>query len=302
MLTRYGQRNLIWIDLISPTPAEVRLLMQEFDVDPTIAQELLVPSFRQKVERRGDIIYVTLHFSALRGIGRRPEQEIDFIIGKHFLITTHYETNDPLHAFAKAFEVDSVLDQNQTQIHGGHLFVEMVGNLYRALIEECELLERRLIDIEERIFDGSTPHMVAEISQTGRIIHDFHQSLLPHREMLTSLEPVANRMFGSEFLYHLRNLEGVYNRLEQTLKNLRESLMELRETNNSLLSTKQNEIMKTLTVLTFIFFPLVFVGSILDLYLQYAVGGHAYIFWITIGAMALVALFCLVYFKRKGWL
>ncbi len=84
MLTRHVQRHLTWIDLVAPTPSEVRLIMQEFDLDPLIAEELLVPSFRSKVERRGDAIYAILHFPILRG-NQRPQQEIDFVIGKHFL-------------------------------------------------------------------------------------------------------------------------------------------------------------------------------------------------------------------------
>ena len=108
MLTRYAQHNLVWIDLVSPTPPEVRALMKEFDLDPLIAEELLLPSFKSKVERRNDALYVILHFPALRagdptgGSAQRPEQEIDFIIGKHFLITTRYETIEPLHSFARA--------------------------------------------------------------------------------------------------------------------------------------------------------------------------------------------------------
>jgi hypothetical protein len=109
MLTRYGQKNAVWIDLVAPTPAEVRGLMHEYGIDPLIAEELLVPSFKPKVERRGEVIYVILHFPVMRGMGQRSEQEIDFVIGKDFLITTRYNTVDPLHAFAQAFEVNTVL-------------------------------------------------------------------------------------------------------------------------------------------------------------------------------------------------
>src|SRR3989344_6189409 len=120
MLTRYGQKHAAWIALVAPTPAEVRSLMHEYGIDPLIAEELLVPSFKPKVERRGEIIYVILHFPVLRGLGRQ-EQEIDFVIGKNFLITARYGTVDPLLAFAQAFEVTTVLGRPLTHQHGGHL-------------------------------------------------------------------------------------------------------------------------------------------------------------------------------------
>ncbi len=302
MLTRYVRGATVWVDCVSPTPAEVRGLMQEFSIDPTIAEEMLLPSYKPKVEQRGSSIYLILHFPSLRGGHKRGEQEIDFVLGKHFLITTRYETVGPLHAFAKAFEVSAVLGTGDGK-HGGDLLVSMLSKLYQALIDECDGLGRRLTDIEEHIFQGDERKMVAELSQVGRVIHDFRQSLAPHQEMLKSLEPPALRMFGPDFSYALRNAAAMYERVHHTLENLRDSLQELRETNNSLLSTKQNEIMKTLTVLAFVFLPLSFIASLFGMNARsIPIIGLPGDFWIIVGGMAVIAGSCFVYFKRKEWL
>ena len=301
MLSRYVQRNLIWVDLVSPTPQEVRAIMQEFSIDPLMAEELLIPSYKPKVERRGEQVYVILHFPVLRGLHERPTQEIDFIIGRNFLITARYAATDHLHSFAKVFEVNAVLGQNNAIQHGGHLFAAMVTNLYKALINECDIIEKHLSDIEERVFEGKERTMVLQISQTGRVIHDFRQVLLPHKEMLRSLEAASGQIFGQEFSYYVRNIEGEYERVRQAVEHLRESLVELRETNNSLLSTKQNDIMKTFTVLAFIFLPLSFLSSLFAMsnvpFVATAPG-----FWPVVLIMAIIAGACLVYFRRKGWL
>ncbi|MBY0294035.1 CorA family divalent cation transporter [Patescibacteria group bacterium] len=303
MLTRYVQRNLTWIDCVSPTAAEVRSLMHEFSIDPLIAEELLLPSYKSKVEKRGDVIYVILHFPTLQGGHQAPEQEIDFLIGKHFLITTRYENIDPLHTFAKIFEVELLLHKEIHASHGGHLFISLVRNLYQAIENGCTTMHRRLHDIEERIFSGDERRMVAELSRVGRTIHDFRQSLAPHEEMLRSFEPVGTRTFGSEFAYYIRDLEGAYGRIERTLNHLYGSLTELRETNNSLLSTKQNEIMKIFTVLTFLFLPLSFIAGLFGMNTQNnPVIGNSYDFWIIVGIMMVLACCFLIYFRRKDWL
>lgn len=303
MLTRYARKDVTWIDCVSPSSAEVRSLIQEFGIDPHIAEELLLPSYKSKVERQDDIIYVILHFPALHGAHRHPEQEIDFLIGKNFLITTRYETVDPLHSFAKAFEVDAVLGTNNATAHGGHLFVSMTQNLYQALSNECDTIRKRLWNIEEHIFRGDERRMVAQLSQVGRTIHDFRQSLVPHHEMLLSFDPVGTRFFGPEFSYYLRKLVGSYERVDRTLANLHDSLSELRETNNSLLSTKQNEIMRTLTVIAFFFLPLSFIASVFGMNAEHMpIIGTPFDFWFITGAMALVATSCFAYFKHKGWL
>src|SRR3989338_411620 len=232
MITRYAQRNLTWVDLVAPSTAEVRGLMAEFDLDPVVAQELTSPSPKSKVERRGNLLYLVLHFPAMRATHSRPEQEIDFCVGKNFLITTRYSNIDPLHSFAKAFEVNSVLGRGGSE-HGGHLFVGMVRDLYHSLLSECDRIHEQLEEVEDRI------------------IHDFRRTLEPHKLMLESLEPHGEKIFGPGFSYHARGIVGEYERVRHTLEHLREWLSELRETNNSLLSTKQNDIMKNLTIMAF---------------------------------------------------
>lgn len=274
--------------------------MTEFELDPLIAQELLTQSFKSKVERKGDAIYLILHFPQVRG-NDRPEQEIDFVIGKHFLITARYGGSDPLHAFSTAFDANTVLGRS-TAIHGGHLFTTMMQTIYHTLIDHSELIDRRLTDIEERIFKGDERRMVAEISHVGRTIHDFRRALMPHREMLLSLEPVAGRFFGTEFGYYVQSLLGTYDRVERDIEGVRESLIELRETNNSLLSTKQNEIVKNLTVIAFVFLPLSFIASLFQMNTANPIVGIKGDFWIVLGGMFLIAVSCFLYFKHKKWL
>ncbi len=303
MLSRYVQRHLTWIDLVSPTPQEVRSIMQEFGIDPVIAEALLIPYYKSKVERRGEHVYAILHFPVLRGLHERPTQEIDFIVGKNFLITARYAATDHLHSFAKVFEVSAVLGQNNTVMHGGHLFAAMTNNLYHALINECDIIERHLTDIEERVFQGKERTMVLQISQTGRIIHDFRQVLLPHKEMLRSFEAASAQLFGQEFLYYVRNVEAEESRVLQAVEHLRETLVELRETNNSLLSTKQNEIMKTFTILAFITLQLSLISQLFSMNTHTTpILGLPGDFWIVIGIMALTGAVFFVYFKKKGWL
>jgi magnesium transporter len=179
----------------------------------------------------------------------------------------------------------------------------MVTSLYRALVNECDIIEKHLVDIEDRIFDGKERTMVLQISKTGRVIYDFRQILLPHREMLRSLESAGMQLFGQEFLYYVHNVQGEFERVSHAVEHLRESLVELRETNNSLLSTKQNEVMKMFTVIAFLFLPLTFVEGLFQMNTHSTpILGVPGDFWIITGFMTLLVVGFFVYFKRKGWL
>ena len=277
--------------------------MSEFGIEPKVAQELLSVSYKARVERSGDLLYAIFHFPTLRvGLNRRPEQEVDFIVGKKFLITTRYENIDPLHTFAKAFEVRSLLGRPHAS-HGGHLFAAMAESIYKSLDSECELMHNRLEEIEARIFKGDERRMVFELSAVARVLYDFRRALAPHKEMLQSMEPAATRILGPEYGYYLREVEGSRAKVERTVESLRDSLTELRATNDSLLNTKQNEIMKTLTVLAFVFLPLSFVAGLFGMNtVNNPIIGSAYDFWVIFAGMVILAAGCFVYFKYKEWL
>jgi magnesium transporter len=303
MVSRYTQKNLTWIDLVAPTPEEVRALMHEFGFNPLIAQELLSVSVKSKVERYDDVLYAVLHFPILRGTRiKRTTQEVDLIIGKEFLITTRYENITPLSSFAKAFEADMVLGLTGSHLHGGHLFAAILRNLYRALLFECDAIKTKLVEIEEVLFDGNEKDLVVEISQIGRVIYDFRQALLPHEEMLKSLEAPLSRMFGHEYSYYMHSVAAEYERVRIETDALRDSMQELRETNNSMLNAKQNEVMKNFSVMAIVFVPVSLIMGLYQMNLPHTPFAGQIDFWVLLAAIMVVSLALIIYFKRKGWL
>ena len=80
-------------------------------------------------------------------------------------------------------------------------------------------------------------------------------------------------------------------------------VVELRETNNSMLSAKQNEIMKNLAVIGSVLFPLTIIGQIFGMSIHYfPLIDNPYAFWIILGFMAIVMVLTLVYAKVKKWM
>ncbi len=179
----------------------------------------------------------------------------------------------------------------------------MLKKLYKAIEHEVEYVRHDLAVIEENIFSQRQVEMVAAISRSARDLLNLRQTIEPHREALKSLESEGHAFFGDAFVPYLRALSNEYYRVHNHIMRHTESLHELRETNNSLLTTKQNETMKIFTILAFVTFPLSLIVTILDIPSAHnPIIGRPYDFWIIIGIM-LVATFCMfLFFKRKRWL
>lgn len=303
MITRYTYKDLVWLDVESPSQEEVRQIMQEFDIDPLIAEELLVPTLKSKVDLYKDFIYLILHFPAIKHTySGTPNQEIDFIIGKKFIITARYDTIDPMHKFSKVFEVNSIIDKSDMGEHAGMIFFYMIRKLYRALLHELDYIRTELENTEDKMFKQKELQVVRDLSEISRMLLNFENMTSAHADILSSFDEAGKKLFGNEFSYHLRAISSEYYKVKHAIDNQREFLRELRETNNSLLSTKQNEVMKGLTILALTTLPITIVASIFNtnaVYVPFV--GRPNDFWIIVGLGLIASLALALYFKRKKW-
>ncbi|MBI5005460.1 MAG: magnesium transporter CorA family protein [Candidatus Lloydbacteria bacterium] len=305
MITKYAHKKLTWIDVENPNPEEVRSLADEYHINPLVANELLSPTLRPKVELHHNLIYLILHFPAFaRTPGQHnADQEIDFIIGKNFLITTHYKRIDTLYEFSKAFEVNSILDKSNLGDHAGFLFFYLIRQLYKFLEEELDSVTTDLKDIEARIFQGEEKQMVFEISKVNRNLLNFRQATRPHQEVLASFEVAGKKFFGEDFSYYLHAISGEYYKISNILEGNRETLLGLRDTNDALLTTKTNEVMKTLTVMAFVTFALMLISSIFGMNTKILpIVGMPNDFWVIIIGIALATVSMFIFFKHKRWI
>ncbi len=293
----------MWIDLQSPTPQEVANIAIEFDLDHPTAEELLLPSLKPRVDFTPKWIYLILHFPALRHGRKTKEQEVDFVVGEKFIITTHYDAVDPLHKFSKVFETNSLLDREHLGEHAGFLLFYMLKNLYKSIDHEGEYIRRELSQIEEHIFTGHEVEMVESISKSARDLLNLRQTIEPHREVLHDLETNGSKFFGTEFVPFLMGMSNEYYRVHNHIMRNTESLHELRETNNSLLTTKQNETMRVLTIMALLTFPLALFVAIIDTdTVDNPVRHIPHGFWMLVLSVIGAGSFMFWYFKHRKWL
>lgn len=303
MISRYKYHDLLWIDMERPTHEEVRAIMDEFDIHPIVADELLNPSLRPKVDRYENFIYLILHFPAVRHTHKNSNQEVDFIIGKKFIITVRYELLDPLHKFSKVFEVNSILDKSDIGEHAGFLFFYMIRKIYASLGHELAIIGESLKDVEEHIFKGEEREMVKQLSLVHRDLLSFYRALRLHKPVLQSLGSSCEEFFDKDFRHYTDNIVGEYYKVEQMLEDEKEILIDLRSTNASLLTTKTNEIMKTLTITTFSILPATLIAAIFTIPASsIPVIGLRYDFWIILGIMFTVGIAVHYILKYKKWI
>lgn len=235
--------------------------MQEYDIHPLAAEELLLPTTKPRTQVYGDHIYLVLHFPAWKHTHKEVIQEIDFIVGKNFVITTRYDSIDALHKFAKVFEVNSILEKSDLGKHAACIFVRLIEALYKSLHDELDFVGDVLDDIEKKVFNGEEKAMVFKLSQVSRELLGFKHATNGHMDILASFETASAKVFGAKWKHDDEEMISDCERVITAIEKHTESLREIRETNNALLETKQNEIMLMFTSITIISSVITFLAS-----------------------------------------
>ena len=305
MITRHTHSGITWIDMESPTRQELEDVIKEFSIDARIEEEIISPTPYPLVVDTEKYVYMVLHFPTTDPHGGAKSQEIDFIVGKSFLVTCRYEVITTIHNLHKVFESEELLGITSRKPTTGDLLERILRQMYAAITEEVEQFAKMLERIEDDIFNGRERETVLNISLVGRVLLRFDTTLKRHaeplREFLSQL--TAPAFFGSDFEEHVAHIEGEHDHAATVVSSYREVAAELRDTNDSLLSTAQNEIIQRLTIITFVAVPLtvitgVFGMSIAGMPFSQTEGG----FWMLVGIMVLCVVVLLGYFKYKRWI
>lgn len=306
MTSTHTKNGLVWIDMQSPDEMEIAGAIRRYELHPLVGEELRSSDSMAKIDFYSDYILVVLTFpirDRKDGISTVVNREVDFVIGKNFLITSRFDSIDQLEYFAKIFETNSIIDKDQKIDHGGSLFYYMIKRIYEGMFEDLDNIKDSLLSAEEKIFGGNERGMVKVLSGLSREIIDFRQTTRIHKDIWNEMiNGVADSPFGRDFAPYIHDMHNEFIRINELTENCRELLADLRETNDSLLDTKQNEIIKTLTLVAFIFYPATFIAALFTIPAPNVPFIDSPAGWYTLFvAMIIIAMSIAIVFKRKKW-
>jgi magnesium transporter len=231
--------------------------------------------------------------------------EIDFFISKDFLITIH---DDKLPVMQKLF--------GECQTHGVHpqihcsnpilLTTEITNRQLGLCLPMLDHISLDLHAIERLIFRDQEKAMVREILIARRNVVDFRKIMQAHKYVMKKLGS-ANRSLG---LFDTQEADILLNNaIERTkeiwdhLEAFKEAVEALQQTNESLISFRLNDIMKTYTSISVIIFTLTLVATIINVRLPHTpLIETQYGFYFLLITLGVVASISVLIFKRRRWI
>jgi len=296
-------KNFTWVDIQDPTKDDVEYLKGNFALHPVIEEQIIPPSWATKVERFGPVLFLVLFHPVWNKERKetRPK-EIDVVVGKNFLLTSHYNSIVPLKA---VFDECNLYEDLRAKLMGGesgHLLYHILHKMWEDIGKKITRIDRKLASLEGSIFEGKEREMLKEISVAKADIISFWRIVRPLKGTFTSLRDNSSEFFAKEMVPYFSHLRNHWARCMSSLLANKETVSALEETNNALLTDKTNEIVKLLTIFAVIVFPLTLISSIFGMNTDYLpLVGLPGDFWIVAAIMASGTIVMIVFFKRKKW-
>lgn len=305
MLFRHTYQGGVWIDIEQPTEDDIRQVTREFSITERFERELLSPTPTTLATSEGNMALLVLHFPAPgTADGVTENQEVDFIVGSDFILTVRYEVVAPLHHLQKLLETQKLVSE-KVDLTVEVLLEILFAHLYASVHDHTNHTVSHLTRIERDMFDGNERTTILSILQVSREFLHMETALADQEEPLSRFltELTEHDFFGTTFLERGERIRAERAQIERLVEIHRVIATELRETNIALLEARQNEIMKTLTTVNFIFLPLGLVAWIFAMRTE----GIPFIdspnaFWIVLGIMLGVAMLLTGFFIKKRWL
>jgi magnesium transporter len=109
-------------------------------------------------------------------------------------------------------------------------------------------------------------------------------------------------ILGEKMRNYFHGMSSLHYRVYNHASMLIEVIDELRDTNMAMLTTRQNEVVKNLTIMAFVTFPLSLIAGIFGMNtINMPISDHPMGFWLILGSMFTLTALVFTYFKMRRW-
>jgi magnesium transporter len=297
--------GLRWIKIERPSQLEYGWLEEHFDFHTLDLEDVLSRNQRPKIDEYPDYLFIVLHFPVFdRQVKRLGAGELDIFVGPDYLVTI---PNTPLQPVSYLFERCRQKEELREQIFSrgsGYLLYRIVDDAFDYCFPMLRKIGNKLDALEDEIFEGRGEEVVRDISNVKQEIINFRKVIRPQRTVLRDLENLKGRFLAPDIdlEIYFDDIVDAHERIWDMLENYKEVVEALEDTNESVISHRVNDILRVLTAFSVIILPLTLIASLWGMNVGVPGEGDTEDFYAIVGAMAVLLVGMLTYFRRRGWL
>jgi magnesium transporter len=303
---------VLWIDAEGLADQELlRRVAQCFDIHHLALADAINVNQRPKAEEYGDHLFIVTrmvecHEEADGRTGSIDTWQIGLFVGRGWILSFRERPDD---CFAPVRERLRHQRGRIRLMGADYLAYALLDSVADAFFPVLERYGEWLDRVETAVMTAPDQPLVGEIHHLRSGLLTIRRAVWPQREMLNTLIRDPSSHVEEQVRLHLRDVYDHVVEVLDMVETYREVAFSLLDVYLSSLSSRMNEIMKVLAIISTIFIPLSFIAGIYGMNFDGTTSpwnmpelewyfGYPF----ALALMAAVAAGLLLWFRRRGWI
>jgi len=266
-LNAAGEGGFVWLNYYKPTKQELNFLIDTLGIHPLSIEDCLDAKQIPKIEHFPTNTFII--FNAFSYIEKTLHiREVDFFIGKNFIITVSGHNSDTRIPFET---IESIVSKDSLNAKRGPAFLLhiLLDYLVDQKFEAFDALEDDLESAEDEVIDNCAGFNPKELMRLRKDLLNLRKSLFHEREILVKICRLDCPFITEKSIFHYHDIYDHLAKIFELSETYREIVTNLMELYTSLLnnlmtkaSNETNASVRRLTLIATVFMPLILLASI----------------------------------------
>jgi magnesium transporter len=258
-LVRADKGLVLWVDLESPTPEEIKTILEGvFQFHPLAIEDCVTPSSLPKVEDYEDYLFLVTHAVDFTRTEKFNTTELDLFLGKDYLVSFHTTPLKSVQATVeRCLKATGVIARGPDRL--AHMVLDALVDNYKPVMDE---LHKELDEIEDSVLrNDSDTNLIENLLQVRSEISHLRQIIRPQRDVVSRLTHGDSKIIRTLMLPYFRDLRDNLIRIDETAATYADQLLISFDLYLSKSDFQANEGIKVLTALTAMTLPATIIGT-----------------------------------------
>ena len=299
MSRKLGRSSLLWIDAGVPSEDEARWIAEALELDDEAVAGLVSDGRTTRFRDGGHFVVVTLEAPEAEKVD--SVVEVTCLVGKHWIVTSHARPIAVLDEFAELAEGSGRVGE----LDGPSFLAALVAWVLKSYDTAFDELEEELAVLDEDAMrgKGAAEAHIESLVELRRRAGKLRRALSTHRAALLALtQPELEALGDGESAERFRNLVSSYETSLQTARDTRTSIVSSFDVVIARTGQRTNDVMKVLTLASVILLPGSLVAGVMGMNFKVGLFAHPALFWVVLGAIALIAVVTLAAARAREWI
>lgn len=277
----------------------LKILSEKFGISALAFENILNTGQRTKfIEDEESITVITKSVEYNSENNQIYIEQISFIVIKNVLISFQERIGDHFDPVRERIRNNLGVIRNSS---ADYLLFALMDCLVDNYLIGIESIGENIENIEEKI-PGLDEEISNQLFEFKLEISLFRKTIRPLKEVITRILRLNSGIIYSKNLTYYRELDNLIDLANESLEAYFNMVNDHINQFNTLLSHKDNKVMKVLTIFASIFIPLTFIAGIYGTNFDYLPELHfKFAYYVMLGVMVSIAIIMLAYFRKNKW-